>query len=825
MNADKTQPTNHPPTHLLKNAVIHRDLKPENLLLDSEKNIKIIDFGFGQTYKSDGLLDTFCGSPFYAAPEMILGKRYEGPEVDMWSLGVILFALLCGHLPFDDENMKELYRKISTATYSIPDHVPVDCKYLISRMITVDPKKRATLQEVKNHRWVCETFDGPPDNLLPARPLLGDEDLDKQVLQRLMAFGYKLDDILVAFSNHKSQTEAARDDPTKTVKINPCVSTYHLLSEMLQREAAKQALIDAKQRERERDDLAARNSKDEHSPSSPLSQDAKQQQQQRKTSVHTQTPGGSSSSTIEQQQQQTLSPASSASSSTPSRIVPSAVAAVAAPSVAITESNKDLYAIHEDDANGDGDGDGDSMDISDADVSRGERDQADAPTRQNRLSVVGKDTTTATTFTSMPAGLNNNKREAAPVLAAATVPSKISAKPEDRAKSASVSLVASSPASGGRAAAAAAGGAAAGSPRGLRNKPAPSHLRTVSASPGPITQHGPMTPVGTSSSTTSNNNNNQEDSASSDGHSRRLSMPSTIVNLLTRNKSTATTTNSTSPSTSPNAAHGSGAPAVAGSAGASNVSQSTPSSPSARATPFNRKSVSNAVPSSSNEIRSINGWFMNVSTTSNKQPMELLREMKRVLQSLDKSGLRFEMDTQSPWVVVCEVATELFQSTVKEQSSVISMMNLSAQQKDNAAANGGSTTTTTTNTTNNATEKAPVEIAARKMSPLRESMVPADSELGQLSQDLDELAMGGSGDEQDEDEDDNDNDDEHEQEARSPSQPRRAGFPSSKKMVTFQIEVCKVPRLNLHGLHFKRLSGGVWSYKKVCNRLLPLMSL
>ena len=90
-----------------KNAVIHRDLKPENLLLDEQKNIKIIDFGFGNTFKSEHLLDTFCGSPFYAAPEMILGKRYEGPEVDMWSLGVILFALLCGHLPFDDENMKE----------------------------------------------------------------------------------------------------------------------------------------------------------------------------------------------------------------------------------------------------------------------------------------------------------------------------------------------------------------------------------------------------------------------------------------------------------------------------------------------------------------------------------------------------------------------------------------------------------------------------------------------------------------------------------------------------------------------------------------------
>lgn len=113
--------------------MIHRDLKPENLLLDEHKtNIQIIDFGFGNTFKPEGLMDTFCGSPFYAAPgkrdfkgvdwvlEMILGKKYEGPEVDLWSLGVILFALLCGHLPFDDDNVKELYKKIAAAKYKVP---------------------------------------------------------------------------------------------------------------------------------------------------------------------------------------------------------------------------------------------------------------------------------------------------------------------------------------------------------------------------------------------------------------------------------------------------------------------------------------------------------------------------------------------------------------------------------------------------------------------------------------------------------------------------------------------------------------------------------
>ncbi|KXS16880.1 Pkinase-domain-containing protein, partial [Gonapodya prolifera JEL478] len=138
-----------------QNSIIHRDLKPENLLLDANKCIKIIDFGFGNTFNRDGsLLDTFCGSPFYAAPEMILGRAYRGPEVDMWSLGVILFALLCGHLPFDDDNMKELYKKIAAGTYKSPDYLMPDARHLISRLITVDPAKRATLDEVLRHRWV-----------------------------------------------------------------------------------------------------------------------------------------------------------------------------------------------------------------------------------------------------------------------------------------------------------------------------------------------------------------------------------------------------------------------------------------------------------------------------------------------------------------------------------------------------------------------------------------------------------------------------------------------------------------------------------------------
>ena len=100
-----------------------RDLKPENLLLDDALNIKIIDFGFATMTPPGQLLSTFCGSPAYAAPEMITAQRYMGPAADVWSMGVILYALLAGYLPIDDDNPARLFRRIARASYAFPDHV------------------------------------------------------------------------------------------------------------------------------------------------------------------------------------------------------------------------------------------------------------------------------------------------------------------------------------------------------------------------------------------------------------------------------------------------------------------------------------------------------------------------------------------------------------------------------------------------------------------------------------------------------------------------------------------------------------------------------
>lgn len=133
--------------------IVHRDLKPENLLLDASDNIKIADFGLSNLMRDGDFLRTSCGSPNYAAPEVISGHLYAGPEVDVWSCGVILYALLCGSLPFDDESIPNLFKKIKSGMYSLPTHLSQLAKNLIPRMLEVDPMKRITIPEIRLHPW------------------------------------------------------------------------------------------------------------------------------------------------------------------------------------------------------------------------------------------------------------------------------------------------------------------------------------------------------------------------------------------------------------------------------------------------------------------------------------------------------------------------------------------------------------------------------------------------------------------------------------------------------------------------------------------------
>lgn len=125
--------------------IAHRDLKPENLLLDKYKNLKIVDFGLSNTYKAGETLQTACGSPCYAAPEMIAGKRYNGLLVDIWSSGVTLYAMLCGYLPFEDPDTAILYRKILKGDFEIPEFLSAKSESFLKSLLCIEPKNRLTL--------------------------------------------------------------------------------------------------------------------------------------------------------------------------------------------------------------------------------------------------------------------------------------------------------------------------------------------------------------------------------------------------------------------------------------------------------------------------------------------------------------------------------------------------------------------------------------------------------------------------------------------------------------------------------------------------------
>ncbi|CAO3610669.1 unnamed protein product [Cunninghamella echinulata] len=152
-----------------RHLICHRDLKPENLLLDKENNIKICDFGMASLQPTGSLLETSCGSPHYASPEIVNGIPYDGSASDIWSCGVILFALLNGHLPFDDDNMHILLNKVKEGKYDMPKNLPSDAKDLIEKILVIDPRKRLTMEQVQSHPWfTAEKPENP--SFLPDPP-------------------------------------------------------------------------------------------------------------------------------------------------------------------------------------------------------------------------------------------------------------------------------------------------------------------------------------------------------------------------------------------------------------------------------------------------------------------------------------------------------------------------------------------------------------------------------------------------------------------------------------------------------------------------------
>ncbi|KAI1305576.1 hypothetical protein EDD11_004911 [Mortierella claussenii] len=170
-----------------KRNICHRDLKPENLLLDDRMNVKIADFGMASLQKTGRLLETSCGSPHYASPEVVTGLKYDGSSSDIWSCGIILYALLTGHLPFDDENIRQLLSKVKAGKFYMPTDISTGARDLISRMLTVNPKRRITMQEVMVHPWFrmvnanLNTLGEPAEDPESGRPLLAEE-LDAEII-------------------------------------------------------------------------------------------------------------------------------------------------------------------------------------------------------------------------------------------------------------------------------------------------------------------------------------------------------------------------------------------------------------------------------------------------------------------------------------------------------------------------------------------------------------------------------------------------------------------------------------------------------------------
>ncbi|KAE8609789.1 hypothetical protein XENTR_v10011911 [Xenopus tropicalis] len=165
-----------------RHMVVHRDLKPENVLLDAHMNAKIADFGLSNMMSDGEFLRTSCGSPNYAAPEVISGRLYAGPEVDIWSCGVILYALLCGTLPFDDEHVPTLFKKIRGGVFYIPEYLNRSAATLLMHMLQVDPLKRATIKDIREHEWFKQDL---PSYLFPEDPSYDANVIDDEAVKEV----------------------------------------------------------------------------------------------------------------------------------------------------------------------------------------------------------------------------------------------------------------------------------------------------------------------------------------------------------------------------------------------------------------------------------------------------------------------------------------------------------------------------------------------------------------------------------------------------------------------------------------------------------------
>lgn len=225
-----------------RNSIVHRDLKIENILISKTGDIKIIDFGLSNLFSPKAHLKTFCGSLYFAAPELLQAKPYTGPEVDIWSFGIVLYVLVCGKVPFDDQSMPQLHAKIKKGLVDYPSWLSpgksctakghpfygqylmsiLECKNLISRMLVTDPKARASLSEIMSHPWITKGFNTVPENFLPHREPV-QLPLDLSVVEKMTGFDFGSSDFII-----RELTKVIHsDDYQNAVRLNAQEQSAH----------------------------------------------------------------------------------------------------------------------------------------------------------------------------------------------------------------------------------------------------------------------------------------------------------------------------------------------------------------------------------------------------------------------------------------------------------------------------------------------------------------------------------------------------------------------------------------------------------------------
>jgi protein-serine/threonine kinase len=250
-----------------RNNVVHRDLKIENIMINEKGDIKIIDFGLSNLYSPKTLLKTYCGSLYFAAPELLSAKPYVGPEVDVWSFGVVLYVLVCGKVPFDDQSVSVLHEKIKKGNVEYPSSLSRECVSLLSRMLVVDPTKRASLFEVIQHPWMNKGYDYRVPSYVPKRQPLS-LPLDPEIIKTIASFDLgsvqsvsdELTNILSSVEYQMScenwyklaeqgreymSTSTSHVLPDPTGGFHPLVSIYYLVDEMKKRKKAKEEALKA----------------------------------------------------------------------------------------------------------------------------------------------------------------------------------------------------------------------------------------------------------------------------------------------------------------------------------------------------------------------------------------------------------------------------------------------------------------------------------------------------------------------------------------------------------------------------------------------------